>query len=75
MSVLKISTYTQTFRKFSSKIRLNDVYRESSAANIRNTFLDYFIKGHEHRFIRSSPVTPYCDPTVPFVNAGMNQVI
>ncbi|KAJ8895228.1 hypothetical protein PR048_000553 [Dryococelus australis] len=28
---------------------------------------------HGHTFIRSSPVVPFCDATVPFVNAGMNQ--
>lgn len=71
---LNISKYTQTYRRYSSKIHVNNDYRELSAANIRNTFIDYFVKEHKHRFIRSSPVTPFCDPTVPFVNAGMNQV-
>lgn len=46
-----------------------------SSKNIRQQFLDYFIKENEHKFIRSSPVVPFCDPTVSFVNAGMNQVI
>ena len=45
-----------------------------SSREIRKTFIDYFIKNHEHRFVRSSPVVPFCDPTVAFVNAGMNQV-
>ncbi|KAG4069870.1 hypothetical protein HA402_009577 [Bradysia odoriphaga] len=36
-------------------------------------FLNYFVEEHSHKFIRSSPVIPFCDPTVPFVNAGMNQ--
>ncbi|XP_055315082.1 alanine--tRNA ligase, mitochondrial [Sitodiplosis mosellana] len=73
MFFLRISRYTQTYRRYSSKIHVNNDYRELSAASIRNTFLDYFVKDHRHRFIRSSPVTPFCDPTVPFVNAGMNQ--
>lgn len=42
--------------------------------NIRKQFLDYFIKENGHNFVRSSPVVPFCDPTVAFVNAGMNQV-
>lgn len=45
-----------------------------SSNMIRQTFLDYFIKENDHKFVRSSPVMPYCDPTVAFVNAGMNQV-
>lgn len=47
---------------------------ECSSMEIRNMFLNYFIEEHNHKFIRSSPVRPFCDPTVPFVNAGMNQV-
>lgn len=74
MFLLRVSRYTQSYRRFSSKIHVQNDYRELSAANIRNTFLDYFVKDHNHRLIRSSPVTPFCDPTVPFVNAGMNQV-
>lgn len=59
------------YRNYSKTIgKSHDV----SAATIRKKFLDYFIEEHNHRFIRSSPVTPFCDPTVPFVNAGMNQV-
>ncbi|KAI8120807.1 mitochondrial, Alanine--tRNA ligase [Lucilia cuprina] len=44
-----------------------------SSREIRKTFIDYFIKQHDHKFVRSSPVVPFCDPTVAFVNAGMNQ--
>lgn len=69
MFLLKIRKCNQTYRKYSTKIS-----KDLSATNIRQTFLDYFTKDHDHRFIRSSPVTPFCDPTVPFVNAGMNQV-
>lgn len=48
--------------------------RVLTAREIRKTFIDYFTVNHEHKFIRSSPVVPFCDPTVAFVNAGMNQV-
>ena len=39
---------------------------------IRRRFLDYFKKQH-HTIVPSSPVIPYDDPTLMFVNAGMNQ--
>lgn len=41
---------------------------------IRDKFLDYFINENNHKFIKSSPVIPICDPSIAFVNAGMNQV-
>lgn len=43
--------------------------------DIRRNFLDYFVKQHGHEFVKSSPVVPFGDPTVPFVNAGMTQVV
>lgn len=52
-------------RKYSTK-RSNDIRRD---------FLDFFMKEHNHTYVRSSPVVPFCDPTIPFVNAGMNQVL
>lgn len=41
---------------------------------IRKRFLDFFINENNHTFIRSSPVVPFYDETVAFVNAGMCQV-
>ncbi|MBF0343644.1 MAG: alanine--tRNA ligase [Nitrospirae bacterium] len=39
---------------------------------IRNRFLEYFLsKGHE--LVKSSPLIPKNDPTIPFTNAGMVQ--
>lgn len=49
-------------------------YTNFKSAKVRQQFIDYFVNQHHHEFIKSSPVVPYCDPTVAFVNAGMNQV-
>ncbi|XP_055913657.1 alanine--tRNA ligase, mitochondrial [Eupeodes corollae] len=57
-------------RMYSSSRKLNRII---SSAEIRKTFLEYFTESHGHKFVRSSPVVPLCDPTVAFVNAGMNQ--
>lgn len=57
-------------RHYTTKVPLHF----QSSKVIRQEFLDYFIKENNHKFIRSSPVVPFCDPTVAFVNAGMNQV-
>uniref|UniRef100_A0A1B0CM04 Alanine--tRNA ligase n=1 Tax=Lutzomyia longipalpis TaxID=7200 RepID=A0A1B0CM04_LUTLO len=47
--------------------------KTATAKYVRQQFLDFFISTNRHSFIRSSPVVPFCDPTLPFVNAGMNQ--
>ncbi|XP_058833123.1 alanine--tRNA ligase, mitochondrial [Topomyia yanbarensis] len=44
-----------------------------SSKEIRQRFLDFFINENDHQFVRSSSVVPFSDPTIAFVNAGMNQ--
>jgi alanyl-tRNA synthetase len=43
-----------------------------TSAEIRQSFLDFFEKKN-HRIVNSIPVIPYSDPTLLFINAGMNQ--
>ncbi|XP_053314546.1 alanine--tRNA ligase, mitochondrial [Spea bombifrons] len=44
-----------------------------SSAAVRRTFLRYFEEVHGHRRVPSSSVRPRGDPSLLFVNAGMNQ--
>lgn len=42
------------------------------SSKIRKEFLQYF-KNHHHKIVASSSVIPHDDPTLLFINAGMNQ--
>lgn len=44
------------------------------AAAVRDAFLSFFRDHHGHRLVPSASVRPRGDPSLLFVNAGMNQV-
>ena len=58
-------------RPFSSQASMDP---NLSCAQIRDTFVNYFIQRRDHKYVHSSSVIPHEDPTLLFANAGMNQV-
>ncbi|KAJ8983104.1 hypothetical protein NQ317_001847 [Molorchus minor] len=69
----KLLLFHHIIRKSTIRNVTKYIQKDICSKVIRKRFLDYFIKENGHDFVKSSPVVPYCDPTVAFVNAGMNQ--
>lgn len=44
-----------------------------SSDKVRKTYIDFFVDKYDHTFVPSSSVIPNNDPTLLFVNSGMNQ--
>ena len=44
-----------------------------TAKQIRQMFIDFFVKKYEHTYVHSSKTIPLDDPTLLFANAGMNE--
>lgn len=53
---------------------LSSVPPSAQAAAVRDAFLSFFRDRHGHRLVPSASVRPRGDPSLLFVNAGMNQV-
>uniref|UniRef100_A0A8C2HY08 Alanine--tRNA ligase n=1 Tax=Cyprinus carpio TaxID=7962 RepID=A0A8C2HY08_CYPCA len=56
-----------------SALSYSESHKEFTSKRVRRKFIDFFKEGHEHRVVSSSPVRPRGDPSLLFVNAGMNQ--
>jgi alanyl-tRNA synthetase len=79
MCILKLNI--KEIQKIKKLIYLNASNRYSSSSNqlewpinkVRDTYLDYFCKKNNHKFIKSSTVLPKKGSGTYFTNAGMNQ--
>ncbi|XP_063061887.1 alanine--tRNA ligase, mitochondrial [Engraulis encrasicolus] len=66
-------TFLAPLSRKCSTLPHSHVHKEFSSKWVRRKFIDYFKDQHGHRYVPSSPVRPRGDPSLLFVNAGMNQ--
>ncbi len=69
----KLSVLSSGVRRCSA-LSYSESHKEFTSKRVRRKFIDFFKEGYEHRVVPSSPVRPRGDPSLLFVNAGMNQV-
>ena len=53
-----------------SSVKQSVMDKTQTAKQIRQTFLDFFIKKYNHLYVHSSSTIPLDDPTLLFANAG-----
>ncbi|KAI7791445.1 putative alanine--tRNA ligase, partial [Triplophysa rosa] len=68
----KLSAFSASIRRCSA-LSYPRPHKEFTSERVRRTFIDFFKEGYEHKEVPSSLVRPRGDPSLLFVNAGMNQ--
>ncbi|XP_056304349.1 alanine--tRNA ligase, mitochondrial [Danio aesculapii] len=72
LSNTKLSALSSGLRRYSA-ISHTPSHKEFTSKRVRRKFIDFFKESYEHRVVPSSSVRPRGDPSLLFVNAGMNQ--
>ncbi|XP_047668285.1 alanine--tRNA ligase, mitochondrial isoform X1 [Tachysurus fulvidraco] len=72
LNLMRLKTLCSCVRSFSSRSHA-PVHEDFTSERVRRTFVDFFQQEYGHRVVPSSPVRPRGDPSLLFVNAGMNQ--